>query len=58
MDPDFPTYFKQSGIEMERMFSIDESGFNMFRWHLIEHSGTHIDAPIHFSKDGHTCDEV
>lgn len=58
MDPDFPTYFKQAGIEMERMFSLDENGFNMFRWHLIEHSGTHLDAPIHFSADGRTSDEV
>lgn len=58
LDPEFPTYFKKAGIEMERMARIGESGFNMFRWHIIEHAGTHVDAPIHFSEDGHTAEEV
>jgi len=25
---------------------------------MAEHGGTHIDAPIHFSKDGQTLDQV
>lgn len=28
------------------------------RFRTAEHSGTHIDAPIHFSKGGHTVDQV
>jgi len=28
------------------------------RLELAEHGGTHIDAPIHFSKDGQTLDQV
>ncbi|HVU89089.1 MAG TPA: cyclase family protein [Pirellulales bacterium] len=28
------------------------------RFRTAEHSGTHIDAPIHFSKDAHTVDQV
>ncbi len=28
------------------------------RFHMAEHSGTHLDAPIHFSKGAHTVDEV
>ena len=56
LDPTFPTYFQQSGIELERMASLGEDGFNMYRWHVIEHAGTHLDAPIHFSEDGPTAD--
>jgi len=55
---DFPTYFGKPGIEMEQVAKISESGFNMNRWTVIEHAGTHIDAPIHFSTDGHTAEEV
>jgi len=54
----FPTYFGAPGLEMERMFNFDDNGFNMFKWHLVEHTGTHMDAPIHFSKDGMTADEI
>ena len=28
------------------------------RLEMVEHGGTHIDAPIHFSKDGQTLDQV
>jgi len=59
MDGDFPTYFGKAGIEMERMARIEDDGFNMFRWSLIEHAGTHLDAPIHFSEgDTRTAAEV
>jgi kynurenine formamidase len=59
LHPDFPTYFNKPGISMEPMARIDESGFNMFRWSVIEHAGTHLDAPIHFSReDQHTAEQV
>ena len=48
---DFPTYFGQPGLEMERVFAIEKDGLNLFKWHLNEHTGTHLDAPIHFSTD-------
>jgi kynurenine formamidase len=31
---------------------------NQYRWHLVEHTGTHMDAPIHFSADQNTADEI
>ena len=58
LDPEFPTYFQTPGIEMETMARLDENGFNMYRWHVIEHAGTHVDAPIHFSKEGRTLDAM
>jgi kynurenine formamidase len=50
--PDFPTYFGPPGLEIENVYSFDKNGFNLNKWHLNEHTGTHMDAPLHFSKDG------
>jgi kynurenine formamidase len=58
LDPAFPTYFNRPGIAKERMAEFGADGFNMFSWNLIEHAGTHLDAPIHFSEDGQTADQV
>ena len=58
MSPEFPTFFGTPGIEFERKFEFKKDGFNMFQWKLIEHAGTHLDAPIHFSEDGATADKI
>lgn len=48
---DFPTFFGTPQLEFEDLYKFDRDGFNMRRWHLVEHTGTHMDAPIHFSAD-------
>lgn len=58
LDAGFPTYFGAPGIEMKQQFSFAESGFNLFTMDLNEHTGTHIDAPLHFSADGASVDEI
>jgi kynurenine formamidase len=58
IDDKFPTYFGAPGIEMESMFKFADAGFNANRWLLVEHTGTHMDAPLHFSKDGASADEI
>jgi kynurenine formamidase len=55
---DFPTYFGDPNLEIETLFTFEENGFNMFRWHLVEHTGTHMDAPFHFSPDGLSADQI
>ncbi|WP_425256271.1 cyclase family protein [Microbaculum marinisediminis] len=55
---DFPTFFGQPQLEIENVYKFDKDGFNLNIWHLNEHTGTHMDAPIHFSKDGQTADQV
>ena len=52
MSPDFPTFFGVPGIELQRKQEIKKDGFNLNWWRIIEHAGTHLDAPIHFSTDG------
>ncbi|MCK4711907.1 MAG: cyclase family protein [Marinosulfonomonas sp.] len=58
LDADFPTYFGVPGLEMEQKFNFAEHSFNLFQLSLNEHTGTHIDAPLHFSADGKSVDEI
>src|SRR6516225_6678148 len=58
MSPDFPTFMGKPGIEMEREFDFKKDRFNLFWWHVVEHAGTHLDAPIHFSEAGLTADQL
>ncbi len=57
-DADFPTYFGQPGIEANQAFNFADNGFNLFNLAVNEHTGTHIDAPLHFSADGQSVDEI
>lgn len=58
LPPDFPTYFGTPGLEIIQKFNFAESGFNLNEWHLNEHTGTHLDAPLHFSADGLSADAL
>src|SRR5207302_10962366 len=58
MSPDFPTFFGVPGIEMEKKFDLKKDGFNLYWWRLVEHAGTHLDAPIHFSEAGATAEKI
>jgi kynurenine formamidase len=58
INEDFPTFFGPPNLEVETLFEFAQDGFNMYRWHLVEHTGTHMDAPFHFSADGMTADNI
>ncbi|MEO1732765.1 MAG: cyclase family protein [Pseudomonadota bacterium] len=58
LSPEFPTFFGVPGIEINQAFNFAESGFNLFNLAINEHTGTHIDAPLHFSADGQSVDEI
>jgi kynurenine formamidase len=58
MSPEFPTYNGKPGIEMQREFGFKRDGYNLYWWHLSEHVGTHMDAPIHFSEHGIAADKL
>ncbi|MFK7754741.1 MAG: cyclase family protein [Sedimentitalea sp.] len=55
---DFPTYFGESQFSREQLFNYGEHSFNLFQNTINEHTGTHIDAPLHFSADGSSVDEL
>jgi kynurenine formamidase len=58
MSPEFPTFFGVPGIEMQKQFDFRKDGFNLYWWRIVEHAGTHLDAPIHFSENGATADRI
>ena len=58
MSPEFPTFFGGPGIEMQRDKEITKDGYNMFWWRVIEHAGTHMDAPIHYSEKGNSVEMI
>ncbi len=54
----FPTYFGTPQFKMTQKFNWDEHKFNLFELSINEHTGTHIDAPLHFSADGQSVAEI
>jgi kynurenine formamidase len=58
MSPEFPTFFGAAGIEMQRAKEFKRDGYNMYWWRIVEHAGTHLDAPIHFSEDGASVEKL
>ncbi len=58
LHPNFPTYFGTPGFEMEMTATFATDGFNNNSLMIVEHTGTHIDAPLHFSADGVAVDEI
>jgi kynurenine formamidase len=51
-DGAFPTFDGSPGILYEEAVNFDASGYQLWKLTIFEHTGTHIDAPLHFSKDG------
>jgi kynurenine formamidase len=58
MSPEFPTFFGVPGIEMEKKLDFKKDGLNLYWWRIVEHAGTHLDAPIHFSEKGMTAEAI
>lgn len=57
-DPAFPTYFGKPGISEEQLYKFADNGFNLKVLTVNEHTGTHLDAPLHFSADGASVDAI
>lgn len=57
-DGDFPTFDGKPGILYEPDKVMDRDGYQLWKLTIFEHSGTHIDAPLHFSADGASVDEL
>lgn len=58
LSPDFPTYFGQQQFFEEVKFNFAEHFFNLKEIRVNEHTGTHMDAPLHFSADGASVDQL
>lgn len=56
--PDFPTYFGPPQLEIETIKTFENDHFLVYKWHLVEHTGTHMDAPHHFAPEGLSADKL
>lgn len=54
----FPTFFGTQQLFKEPKFSFAKDTFNLNEWRINEHTGTHIDAPLHFTADGKSVAEL
>lgn len=55
---DFPTFFGDQWLFKTQVFNFDQHGLYGLEWRMNEHVGTHMDAPIHFGRDGLTVDQL
>jgi kynurenine formamidase len=58
LTPEFPTYFGKPQFSAKQLFNWKEHKFNLFELTVNEHTGTHIDAPLHFSEDGKSVAQI
>src|ERR1700742_1592258 len=58
LSPAFPTFFGVPGIEIERRYTLKKDGANVNWWRILEHAGTHIDAPIHYAENGAAIEAI
>ncbi len=58
LSEDFPTYFGEPQYKATQIFNYAEHKFNIAVLEVNEHTGTHVDAPFHFSADGQSVDQI
>jgi kynurenine formamidase len=58
LSEEFPTFGGAPGIAYDKQFDFAANGYNLYRLTIDEHTGTHIDAPLHFSPDGASVAEI
>jgi kynurenine formamidase len=49
---------KLRGVEFEQFTTVAKEGWNSRKLHLYSHSGTHMDAPLHFGVSDETIDQI
>lgn len=54
----FPTFDGSKWFTKEKKFTFATDKLNINTWTVVEHTGTHMDAPLHFTADGHSVDEI
>ena len=58
LSEEFPTFGGVPGISYDKQFDFAQNGYNLYVLTVNEHTGTHIDAPLHFSADGASVAEI
>lgn len=58
LSSEFPTYGGSPGFTAKKLYDFAKDGYTIYNLSIDEHTGTHIDAPLHFSADGTSVDEI
>lgn len=58
LTPAFPAWPGYPLLQILNTHRIARDGFYANAWHIHEHSGTHVDAPLHFSAQGWSAAEI
>ncbi|UCD99950.1 MAG: cyclase family protein [Chloroflexota bacterium] len=59
ISPELPTWPGDPGVVLERVEKIEDgSNANVSRVDMGVHTGTHVDAPYHFLKEGISVDQI
>ncbi len=58
MSPAFPVFPGFNPMQIENLTNFDQQGVYTNRWTLGEHTGTHMDAPLHFGRGALPADEL
>lgn len=54
----FPSFFGPQAVFDEVLTDFETDGFFSKEWRLVEHIGTHVDAPGHFDRGDRLVDEL
>jgi kynurenine formamidase len=58
LSAEFPTFGGVPGISYDKQFDFAANGYNLYVLTVNEHTGTHLDAPLHFSADGASVAQI
>ncbi len=58
LSPAFPIWPGNIPIKVTNVARVAKDGYYANRWELVEHHGTHLDAPAHFAPDGVTAERL
>ncbi|WP_236045471.1 cyclase family protein [Paractinoplanes ovalisporus] len=58
VSPSFPAFEPGEEPSRRTATTVAEDGYYMQEWTILEHFGTHVDAPAHFTAGGRTSEEL
>ena len=58
LSPDFPSWPGYPSLAVHNTHHYQRDGFFANAWDVHEHSGTHVDAPLHFSARGFSAADI
>jgi kynurenine formamidase len=58
LSPAFPIWPGNPPIKVTNTATVAKAGFYANKWEVVEHHGTHLDAPAHFAPKGLTAERL